>query len=346
MKYSLARLTALLTVGTALTLGTGPAHAQATTPAMVAAAQREGKVVFYTSVDVKIAEQVAEAFRAEYPKIKMEVERAGAERVFQRIDQESKANICNADVVNSSDASHFVYWKQKNMLAKHRPPDIQRFNVLYKDLDGYYATWRAHLSVIGYNTKLVPASEAPKSHADLLDPKWKNRLVKAHPGYSGTILTSTYALSKTLGWDYFKKLSEQGVMQVQSSTAPPKSIANGERMVMADGNEYNMFQEIENGSPLKIVYAKEGTPFINSPSAIMKCSKRPNAARVLQNFLFTKKVQQLLVDEGGLRSVHPEVKEKAGRTPLNRIKVIPDNARGMFPLIDDIKKRYSSLFGN
>src|SRR5437868_8563938 len=101
--------------------------AQETTPAMVAAAGKEGKVVWYTSVDVKVAEAVAKAFRAEYPGIEIDVERSGSERVFQRINQEYQSGIHNVDVVNSSDASHFLYWKQQKWLAAHIPPDVRRF---------------------------------------------------------------------------------------------------------------------------------------------------------------------------------------------------------------------------
>ena len=108
-----------------------------------------------------------------------------------------------------------------------------------------------------------------------------------------------------LGWDYLEKLSKQGVQQLQSTTATPKSIASGERAVMVDGNEYNMFIEIDAKSPVKIIYAKEGTPFVTSPTAIFADAPHPNAARVLQNFLYTAKIQQLMVNEGGLRSVHP-----------------------------------------
>src|SRR3569832_1659892 len=74
-----------------------------------------------------------------------------------------------------------------------------------------------NLSPLVYNTKLVKAEDAPKSFADLLDPKWQGKMVKAHPGYSGTIMTDTQALSQALGWGYFEKLGTQHVMQVQSS---------------------------------------------------------------------------------------------------------------------------------
>ena len=107
--------------------------------------------------------------------------------------------------------------------------------------------FRAWLCVIGYNTNLVKAEEAPKSFADLLDPKWTGKIVKAHPGYSGTIMTATFQMARDLGWEYFEKLAKQRVMQVQSSADPPKKLALGERAVMADGNEYNMFQLKEAG---------------------------------------------------------------------------------------------------
>ena len=323
-----------------------PAAAQDTTPAMLAAAAKEGKVVWYTAVDVKVAEAVAKVFRADYPNIAIEVERSGSERVFQRVNQEYQANIKNVDVVNSSDASHFIFWKQQKWLAPHTPPDVKRYPAQFKDAEGYFAVWRATLSVMGYNTALVTAATAPTGYADLLDPQWKGKMAKSHPSYSGTSLTGTFALTKALGWDYLEKLSKQGVQQLQSTTATPKSIASGERAVMVDGNEYNMFIEIDAKSPVKIVYAKEGTPFVTSPTAIFADAPHPNAARVLQNFLHTAKVQQLMVNEGGLRSVHPDVKEPAGRTPLSQIKMLADDPVAMLPQIADIKKRYTALFGN
>jgi iron(III) transport system substrate-binding protein len=313
---------------------------------MVNAAEKEGKVVWYSSVDVKVAEAVKKAFVAKYPKIDVEVERSGSERVFQRINQEAQSGIKNVDVVNSSDASHFLFWKQQGWLAKHTPPDTARFPAQGKDPDGFYFPFRSSLSVMGYNTNLVQEKDAPTSYADLLDPKWKGKLVKAHPGYSGTALTGTYAITKALGWAYLEKLSKQGVQQLQSTTATPKSIASGERAVMVDGNEYNMFIEIQAKSPVKIIYPKEGTPFITSPTAIFKDAPHPNAARVFQNFLYTAQVQQLIVNEGGNRSLHPDVKEPPERTPLSKIKLLPDDPQGMLPQVNEIKKKYTALFGN
>ncbi len=321
-----------------------PAAAQ-DSAALLAAAEKEGKVVWYTSVDIRVAEKVADFFRKAYPKIDIAVERSGSERVFQRVNQEHQSGIKNGDVVNTSDATHFMTWKQQGMLAKYTPPDVQKFPPEFRDPDGYYQTWRATLCVMGYNTNLVPPGQEPKGYRDLLDPKWKGKLTKAHPSYSGTALTGTYAVVKALGWDYLEKLSKQNVQQLQSTTATPKSIASGERAVMVDGNEYNMFIEIKKNSPVKIIYPVEGTPFVSSPSAIFSEAPHPNAARVLENFIFTPKIQQFLVDNGGVRSVHPDVKDPPGRTPLKQIKLLPDDPAGMLPQVAEIKKRYAALFG-
>ena len=257
-----------------------------------------------------------------------------------------QANIHNVDVVNSSDASHFLFWKQQKWLASHKPPDLAKYPKDGYDPEGYYATWRATLNVMGYNTNLVKDADAPKGYKDLLDPKWKGKLTKAHPGYSGTALTGTYALEKLLGWGYFEQLARQGVQQLQSTTATPKSIASGERAVMVDGNEYNVFIEMKAKSPVKPIYAVEGTPFISSPTAIFGEAPHPNAARVFQNFIYTAKVQQMIVDVGGQRSAHPEAKEPADRTPLAKIKLLPDDPAGMMPQVAEIKKKYTAIFGN
>ena len=97
---------------TALALGTVFAAAaraeappaEAITPELIEAAKKEGKVVWYTSIDLPVAEKIASGVQGEIPGIEVRVERTGAERVFQRIGQEYASNIHAVDVVNSSDA--------------------------------------------------------------------------------------------------------------------------------------------------------------------------------------------------------------------------------------------------
>jgi len=315
------------------------------TPELIAAARKEGKAIWYTAVDLPVAERIARAFETKYAGVAVRVERSGGERIFQRIGQEYASRIHAVDVVNSSDAAHFIVWKRDGILAPYIPEDVaNHYPAEHKDPEGLHASWRIWLCVIGYNTKLVKAAEAPRSFADLLDPKWVGKIVKAHPGYSGTIMTATFQISRDLGWSYFEKLAQQKVMQVQSSADPPKKLALGERAVMADGNEYNLVQLKEKGEPVEIVYPLEGTPVIIGPSGVMKAAPNPNAARLLQSFMFSAECQQLMVDFGGLRSFHALVKDPPGRKPLSEIKLMKDDAAAVEQQAEEIKARYTKYF--
>src|SRR5262249_17951659 len=92
----------------------------AITPALIEA-KKEGKVHYSPSIDLPLAEKIARSFEAAFPGIAVRVERSGAERVFQRIGQEYASRIYGVDVVNSSDAAHFIVWKRDGLLAPFVP---------------------------------------------------------------------------------------------------------------------------------------------------------------------------------------------------------------------------------
>jgi iron(III) transport system substrate-binding protein len=334
----------------ALTVAAAPLSAQAPAAAavddaLIQAARKEGKVAYYTSVDLPLAQRIGKAFEAKYPGISVRVERTGAERVFQRISQEYGSKIHAVDVVNSSDAAHMIVWKRDGLLAPYVPEDVAKhYPRDHRDPDGMFASFRATLSVIAYNTNLVKPEEAPKSFADLLDPKWAGKIVKAHPSYSGTIMTATFQIARDLGWEYFEKLAKQRIMQVQSATDPPKKLGLGERAVMADGSEYIVFQMMDQGQPVAPIYATEGTPLVIGPNAVFKAAPNPNAARLFQSYCFSLECQQLIVDHGGLRSFHRQVKERSGHKALKDIKLMQEDAAGVEKQSDEIKKRYAQLF--
>src|SRR5579872_3097716 len=125
---------------------------EAVTPALIEAARKEGQVIHYTSTDLPVAEKVAKAFEAKYPGIAVRTERTGAERVFQRIGQEYSSNIHVVDVVNSSDAAHFIVWKRDGILLPYVPEDAAKYPAEHRDVDGQFASFRVWLSIIAYNT--------------------------------------------------------------------------------------------------------------------------------------------------------------------------------------------------
>src|SRR5580698_11076299 len=110
-------------------------------PELIEAAKKEGKVILYSSMDLPVGEKLGKAFEAKYPGMEVQIERSGSERLFQRIDQEMASSIRAVDVVNSSDASHFISWKKNGWLAPFISEDIaQHFLPQFRDPDGMSAT--------------------------------------------------------------------------------------------------------------------------------------------------------------------------------------------------------------
>lgn len=337
-------------VAGALVLLLGPASAappapSPVTPQLIEAATKEGKVVYYSAIDLKVTQGLAKVFEQKYPGITVQVERSGSERIFQRVAQERANKIYAVDVLDGSDQALFVTWKKQGVLEPYIPAELLKWPADQRDPDGMYASVRFTLMPIGVNTNLVKPEDMPKSFADLLDPKWTGKIVKAHPSYSGGIVTSTFQTVNAIGWGYFEKLGKQKVLQVQSATEPPKKLSLGERAVSADGLEYVHILLKEKGAPIAIVYPTEGTPFIPGSEAIANKAPHPNAAKLFMSFMVSLETQQYLTDEAGLRSFHPDVKLKPGRTPLSAIKLLPSDPVAQEKATEEIKKKYAQYFG-
>ena len=84
---------------------------------------------------------------------------------------------------------------------------------------------------------------------------------------------------------------------------------------------------------------------VTGNAAILKDAPHPAAAKLLYAFMFTLAAQQANSDVGGLRSFHPDVKEKEGRVPLSKIKLLFSDPVKVEPMIEELKKKYEEFFG-
>jgi iron(III) transport system substrate-binding protein len=257
--------------------------------------------------------------------------------------QEASANLWIADVVHTSDISHFLEFRTRGMLAKHAPAGSERFRAEFKDRDGFYTVLRGTPYVIGYNTQKVSKAEAPRRWKDLLDPRWKGKLVQAHPGYSGVVVTGITGLLGAFGWDYFAGLAKNQPLVVQSAEDPPMKLAGGEAWVGASG-EYNIYRAIKKGNPVETVFPEEGVPFVSSANAIMAKAPHPSAARVFTDWLFGKEAQQLLVNDG-LYVPNEEVTYGKDRRPMKEIKILKAEPEEIQKRNEEIKDKFRELFG-
>ncbi len=306
-------------------------------------AKKEGKIVWYSSLGLDVAQKVCNTFTQRHPGITCELTRTGSERIFQRIMQEGKANLAIADVVHTSDAAHFLDFKAQGMLQAYEPAGVKGIRADFKDPDGVYFTLRGTPYVMAYNSRLVPKDQAPRKWQDLLDPKWRGKVAHGHPGYSGVVTTGMVGILKKYGWEYYAALAKNQPVLGQSAEDPPVKVAGGEGPIGVSG-EYNFYRAKKKGNPIETVFPEDLVPFVNSPAAVLKRAPHPNAAKIFMDFLFGKEAQQLLADDG-LYVPNEAVSYPPGKTPLKDLKAVVPDPKEILRLNEEIKAKFRELFG-
>ena len=185
------------------------------------------------------------------------------------------------------------------------------------------------MNVIAYNTKAVSAADAPRTWKDLLDPKWRGKLVTAHPGYSGVIATHVLALVHLHGWDYFKQLAQNKPMLVQSAVDPSGVVASGERPVAVNGGDYTFYQVKKKGNPVEIVYPEGGRAarrLAERHHELRAASQRGQALHRLH--LQPRRPAGAGRHARASTPGHPEVKYPADQPKLGDLKLLHGRSRG------------------
>ncbi len=287
------------------------------------------------------AERLARTFEQKYPGIGVRVERSGAERIFQRIARRNRAAASMPSTSPIPQARALSRLEEERLAHRGLCARRSRRSSGRPDRSGRHLrdVLRLVRGVIGYNTEQVKAEDAPKSYADLLDPKWRGKIVKGHPGYSGAIMTATFVLARDLGWPYLEKLAQHCVMQGAVGGRSAKKILLGERAVMADGNDYNLVLAKDQGKPVEVVYPIEGAPLIIVPSGIFKGAPdrmRPGCSRASSS---APRPSRCWPTNSPTRSFHAKVKEKAGHVPLDRLKMLKANPAQVRARSEEIKAK-------
>jgi iron(III) transport system substrate-binding protein len=147
---------------------------------LIEGARKEGKLVWYTSMAIDLSKPLLDAFTKEYPFIKGELVRAGNEQLTNRVFNETRAGKWAFDLISISSADLFV---ERGILAPYFSPERGAFIDEFKDSRGYWTSVYNSNLVLMYNARLVREKEAPRDYADLLDPKWRGKILMDSTDY-------------------------------------------------------------------------------------------------------------------------------------------------------------------
>jgi iron(III) transport system substrate-binding protein len=189
-----------------------------------------------------------------------------------------------------------------------------------KDPDGYHVAQRLNVMSTYVRDDKLPAADRPKSWTDLVNPKYKGKMVMADPSFSSLLVTIVGMLAKEHGWRYFEKLRANDIMLVQGNQQVADMVKRGERSIAIAADGAYMGDSKKQGLPVSILYQEDGAFVIPSPSSVVKGSPNPNAAKAFADFMLTKDVQELFTHEY-LYSARTDVAGPPGNPPLASIRM-------------------------
>ncbi len=260
---------------------------------LYAGAKKEGLVSWSVAhYPQETAEKVRDAFKAKYPGVNVEFIRQTAQVIYQRLSQDLKANVHQLDVFCSTDEAHYVELKKLNALAQFVPADRNmiptQFRVL--DPDGYYQLGTLALVLINYNpSKLQPAKRWPQ----LSDPRFKGQITLGHPAFSGYVGNWVVAMNDKYGWDYFRSIAPNQPKINRSIYDTVTDIVGGERTIGAGPDSLSLEKKAA-GNRIDVYYPDDDTILVTAPVAVMREAPHPNAARLFENFFYSREYSQVL----------------------------------------------------
>ena len=323
-----------------------PAAARADLKALEEAAKKEGEVTWYIShYTSEGAEDLGRNFTEIYG-IKVNVVRTTAQVAYQRLLQDIKNNQAVCDVFSSTDVGHFVRLTAQGRFEKYVPETESKILPEFRNFDpaGYYHTTSAGLVLLTYNSEKVKAEDAPKKWTDLLDLKWKGKVSTGHPGFSGYVGTWVLTMRKLYGWQYFENLEKNKPQIGRSINDTVTALTAGERQVAAGADGSTLFSA-SRGNPLAIAYPSDGSVLIIAPSAIVKGSKHPNAAKLFMEYLYSIEAAKINAKHFGI-PMRPEVPAPPGAKPVSEVKTIRPTVTEIDKGIPEVIEQWRDTFGN
>ena len=276
-----------------------------------AAVAQKANLIFYSSLTTAAQATLVKGIEKKFPDIKVQSITAGGVSLYQRFVAERSVGKGKIDLL------HFSYTPGWYDLAKRgyvknvtQFPEAKKFPAWGKDEKAQWVGLRAPTLQVIYNTDNVKPGEAPKSFAELTQPKWKNRLVLVDPFQSAGLWDFFYG-ADGFGEKYIKGLLYNGALVQSRMGASTERVATGERDVTMVF-EYIAIRRINKGAKIKIAKMAEGTPVIPASFGMIKDGPNPKNAERVYRWILSKEGQTVITQDVKINSARSDVPHVKG----------------------------------
>ena len=310
-------------------------------PVEEARAQAKGTVTLYTSESLDKVNEMKLDFEKRNPGVTLNIYRSGTQVVISKLQAEFQAGGTLADMIWMADIDYFEDLARKDLLAAYTPPEADRVPAKFKYDGGRYHEVRLIFNTGAYNTLRVKTR--PTSWKDLTDQQFKGKVGVASPFYSGAAFSTlgTQVNMSGFGWEFYRKLKENGVIVEQSNGTVAKKLATGEFSVVSVV-DFMVGEAKAAGSPVDHIWPKEGAILVPTPVGILKGAKNPEGARAFLRYLYSSEGQRLFAQQGYV-PVLPGIEGPKG-VPSEKLEVVLTDQAYIGKHREELKAKYRELF--
>ncbi len=298
----------------ALSLGfAAPALAQSTAD-LLAAAQKEGKLVIYGVTDNEQANHLIREFRVQYPGIQVEYSNMSTTELYNRFISETAAG-SSADVTWSSAMDLQIKLVNDGYAQPHKSAETAKLPEWANWKNEAFGTTYEPIGFV-YNKRLIPAADVPQTHADFIKllgtqaDKFRGKVNTYDPEKSGVgfMLVTQDKQVNAAGFAELQKALGAVQVKVQASTGTMmERIASGENLIGYNLNAAYALTRAAKDPSIGIVLPKDYTLVLSRVMFIARKARNPNAAKLWLDFVLSKKGQEIIASKADLYAIRPDI---------------------------------------
>ena len=297
--FTMVTLTIVLTLGLAVTAEAGGQQGRG-----------NELTIYYTQMREQM-EPLLRAFSNRHPEIAINDFRSSGEEMATKIEMELRANNPQFDVVLAANNAIADIQRRYDPFAPFVPTEVNSLMPGLIDRNNIQIPVGVGFYVIVHNTNHVSSAEAPRAWADLLNPRWMNRIAIADPRSSASIYgfiwyITQYLQGRPYGWDYFTNLQALNPNYVASHGTIGELVAMGERpigvQVMATAQS-----SMARGDPVNTIFPSDGMPSELIVATVRRNTPNQRAAELFVNFLLSREGQQYVSNNLGFVPVRNDI---------------------------------------
>ncbi|GGE38232.1 ABC transporter substrate-binding protein [Agaricicola taiwanensis] len=290
------------------------------TPELMAAACKEGEVVYYTAQSDGDERQIVKTFQERFPCISVSVVSAATGRLYERVKTEAQAKQTFGDVLILSDEVLAQNLVDAGLVRDWTPPSAAKYDETFK-VEGKWYSGSGQLMYPVYNKNLVKGDDIPKSWKDLANPKFKDKFAFFPISVGGTSWMVYAFLLDHYGEDFLKELNTQSPKMFTTYNTVMLNVARGESEIGVSSSVNEYVVRVKQKAPVVPIYPAEGVPFVKFPMMLLEGGQNPSAAELFGNWYLSKEGQTALVNVRGANSARPDVESAPENPPLSEVKI-------------------------